>query len=54
MPLAGQLLHQRPVRLGPLVLETTPLKPPTPMADRDRQICYLAAQTALEGQVISA
>ena len=38
MPLAGQLLHQRPVRLGPLVLETTPLKPPTPMADRDRTV----------------
>src|SRR6478736_7865573 len=38
MPLAGQLLHQRPVHLGPLVLETTPLKPPTPMADRDRTV----------------
>src|SRR6266567_3921716 len=38
MPLAGQLIHQRPVHLGPLVLETTPLKPPTPMADRDRTV----------------
>src|SRR6186997_2047467 len=38
MPLAGQLLHQRPVRLGGLVLETTPLKPPTRMADRDRTV----------------
>src|ERR671924_1296406 len=38
MPLARQLIHQRPVRLGPLVLETTPLKPPTPMADRDRTV----------------
>src|SRR6188508_555656 len=38
VPLAVQLLHQRPVRLGPLVLETTPLKPPTPMADRDRTV----------------
>src|SRR5574340_1035818 len=38
MPLAGQLIHQRPVHLGPLVLETTPLKPPTPVADRDRTV----------------
>src|SRR4026208_783509 len=38
MPLAGQLIHQGPFHLGPLVLETTPLKPPTPMADRDRTV----------------
>src|ERR687896_1069806 len=38
MPLARQLIHQRPVHLGPLVLETNPLKPPTPMADRDRTV----------------
>ena len=38
MPLAGQLIHQRSVHLGPLVLETTPLKFPTPMADRDRTV----------------
>ena len=30
MPLAGQLAHQRFVRLGPLVLETDPLKIPRP------------------------
>src|SRR5438046_9397265 len=38
MPLARQLIHQRPVRTGSLVLETTPRKPPTPMADRDRTV----------------
>src|ERR687892_2911656 len=38
MPLARQLIHQRPVHLGPLVLRTTPLKPPAPMADRDRTV----------------
>src|SRR4249920_655853 len=38
MPLAGQLIHQRSVHLGPLVLETTPLKLPAPMADRDRTV----------------
>src|SRR3954466_10715458 len=31
-------MHQRSVRLGPLVLETTPLKAPTPMVDRDRTV----------------
>src|SRR4249919_1420902 len=49
MPLAGQLLHQRPVHLGPLVLETTPLKPPTPVADRDRQDCYLERKPRARG-----
>src|SRR6186713_3491220 len=53
MPLAGQLLHQRPVRLGPLVLETTPLKLPTPMADRDRTVSRRSepsSRTALMGE----
>ncbi len=36
MPLAGQLVRQRLVLLGPLVLEKNPLKIPTPTADRDR------------------
>ena len=36
MPLAGQLVHQRLVLLGPLVLKKDPLKIPAPMADRDR------------------
>ena len=38
MPLARQLVHQRYVHLGPLVLKTGPLKPPTPTADRDRTV----------------
>src|SRR5918992_2001321 len=38
MPLAGQLVHQRSVHPGPLVLGTTPLNSPTPMADRDRTV----------------
>ena len=36
MPLAGQLMHQRLVLLGPLVLKKIPLKIPAPTADRDR------------------
>src|SRR6201987_4577565 len=36
--LAPQLLHQRYVHPGPLVLEAAPLKFPTPMADRDRTV----------------
>src|SRR4026207_1847420 len=53
MPLAGQLLHQRPVRLGPLALETTPHKLPTPMADRDRTVSRRSepsSRTALMGE----
>src|SRR6516164_488377 len=38
--LAPQLLHQRCVHPGPLVLGTNPLNSPTPTADRDRQGCY--------------
>ena len=38
VPLAGQLVHQRFVQLGPLVLESTLLNFPTPMADRDRTV----------------
>src|SRR5665647_3845656 len=38
LPLARQLLHQRYVQPGPLVLGTNPLKIPTPTADRDRTV----------------
>ena len=38
LPLAEQLVHQRYVHLGPLVLKTNPFKYPTPTADRDRTV----------------
>ncbi len=38
LPLAEQLVHQRYVHPGPLVLRTNPLKYPTPTADRDRTV----------------
>src|SRR5437879_11874554 len=38
LPLARQLLHQRYVNPGPLVLGTNPLNIPTPTADRDRTV----------------
>ena len=38
MPLARQLVHQRCVHPGPLVLGTDPLKSPSPTADRDRTV----------------
>jgi hypothetical protein len=38
MRLAPQLLHQRYVHPGPLVLGTNPLNSPTPTADRDRTV----------------
>jgi len=38
MPLAGQLAHQRFVSLGPLVLETGPLKFPRPRQIGDRTV----------------
>src|ERR1700675_1524739 len=53
MPLARQLIHQRSVRLGPLVLETTPLKPISPMVDRDRTVSRRSepsSRTALMGE----
>src|SRR3970040_3058993 len=53
MPLAGQLIHQRSVHLGPLVLETTPLKLPAPMVDRDRTVSRRSepsSRTALMGE----
>ncbi len=36
--LAAQLVHQRFVQHGPLVLESAPLKIPTPTIDRDRTV----------------
>ena len=38
MRLASQLVYQRSVQLGPLVLELAPLKLPTPTTDRDRTV----------------
>ena len=38
MHLAAQLIHQRFVQLGPLVLKSDPLKLPTPTTDRDRTV----------------
>ena len=38
MRLAPQQVHQRCVHPGPLVLGATPLKSPTPTADRDRTV----------------
>src|ERR1043165_9381260 len=38
LPLARQLLHQRCVHPGPLVLGTAPRNIPTPTADRDRTV----------------
>ncbi len=38
MHLAAQLIHQRFVQFGPLVLESDPLKFLTPTVDRDRTV----------------
>ena len=38
VPLARQLVHNRFVHPGPLVLGTAPLKYPTPTMDRDRTV----------------
>ncbi|SRR5690554_3077394 len=53
MPLAGQLVHQRCVRPGPLVLGTAPLKSPAPATDRDRTVSRRSepsSRTALMGE----
>ena len=53
LPLAGQLVRQRPVHLGPLVLEATPLKSPAPAPDRDRTVSRRSepsSRTALMGE----
>src|SRR5262245_43627270 len=51
--LAEQLVHQRFVRPGPLVLRTDPLKYPTPTPDRDRTVSRRSkpsSRTALIGE----
>ena len=53
MPLAGQLAHQRFVHLGPLVLETGPLKTLSRVEDRDRTVSRRSepsSRTALMGE----
>src|SRR5699024_619896 len=53
MPLARQLVHQRCVHPGPLVLRTAPLKFPAPATDRDRTVSRRSepsSRTALMGE----
>src|SRR5674536_93812 len=53
VPLARQLIHQRSVHPGPLVLGATPLKSPTPTEDRDRTVSRRSepsSRTALMGE----
>src|ERR671919_926969 len=51
--LAEQLVHQRYVHPGPLVLRTAPLKFPAPTTDRDRTVSRRSepsSRTALMGE----
>src|SRR4051794_2759788 len=51
--LAEQWIHQRFVRLGPLVLESASCKHPTPVPDRDRTVSRRSepsSRTALMGE----
>src|SRR3954447_20044925 len=53
MPRARQLVHQRYVHPGPLVLRTAPRKSPAPMADRDRTVSRRSkpsSRTTLTGE----
>ena len=53
MPLARQLVHQRYVHPGPLVLGAAPLNSPTPTADRDRTVSRRSepsSRTTLNGE----
>jgi len=53
VPLARQLVHHRYVHPGPLVLRATPLKIPTPTADRDRTVSRRSepsSRTSLNGE----
>src|SRR5512147_1127055 len=53
VPLAGQLVHQRSVHPGPLVLRTAPRKSPAPTVDRDRTVSRRSkpsSRTALMGE----
>src|SRR5512132_807909 len=51
--LAEQLVHQRSVQPGPLVLRSAPLKSPAPITDRDRTVSRRSkpsSRTALTGE----
>ena len=53
LPLARQLVHQWNVHPGPLVLGATPIKYPTPTADRDRTVSRRSkpsSRTSLNGE----
>ena len=53
VPLAGQLVHQRFVHSGPLVLRVTLLKFPPPASDRDRTVSRRSkpsSRTTLNGE----
>ena len=53
VPLARQLVHQRCVHPGPLVLRTDLRKSPTPATDRDRTVSRRSepsSRTALMGE----
>ena len=53
VPLARQLVHQRLVHPGPLVLGVTPLRYPAPATDRDRTVSRRSepsSRTALTGE----
>ena len=53
VPLVRQLVHQRSVHPGPLVLRTDPLKYPAPATDRDRTVSRRSepsSRTALMGE----
>ena len=53
MRLASQLVHQRYVHPGPLVLRAAPLNFPTPTADRDRTVSRRSkpsSRTSLNGE----
>lgn len=53
VPLARQLVHQRFVQPGPLVLGSAPLKFPAPAMDRDRTVSRRSepsSRTALMGE----
>ena len=53
VPLARQLVHQRSVQPGPLVLGSAPFKFPTPAMDRDRTVSRRSepsSRTALMGE----
>src|SRR4029079_16944989 len=53
MPLARQLVHQRYVHSGPLVLGAAPVKSPAPTADRDQTVSRRfkpSSRTTLNGE----